>query len=55
MRFDDAVETFKGHADYEVGTAQDGTLYCGYNNVTIPVLIWGHVHVKNCVQVANKS
>ena len=54
MRSDDALETFKRHADYEVGTTHDDTLYCGYNDDAMPVLIRRHVHVKNFVQVANK-
>ena len=49
MRFDDAVETFKSHAEYEESTAQISHPENRSGQRTVPELTRRHVQVVNTV------
>ena len=55
MRSDDAVETFKSHANNEHGTAHGRRPQYSHCYATVPVLTRSHVYLMGHIKVSGES
>ena len=55
MRFDDTVETFKCHTEYEEGAGHTCHPQQGYGYCTVICLTGRHVDIMTIVQISGES